>query len=91
MGKVMDIDSVLISSVSYNLSLSQNTKRVQKRKSAGELATLTRALEKRQRTGTTSDILLGWNPASNFSLQGKLSVKVLRPGGLKFHIPVKLS
>jgi len=43
----MDIDPVLISSFSRNLSLSQNTKRVQKRKDEDELATLSSALEKR--------------------------------------------
>jgi len=42
----MDIDPVLISSVSRNLSISQNTKRVQKRKVEDELATLT-ALSKK--------------------------------------------
>ena len=38
-----------------------------------------------------SDISLARNPVSNFSLVGKSSAKVLRPGGIKFHIPVKLS
>jgi len=33
---------------------------------------------------------LATNPVSNFSLVGKSSAKVLRPGGMKFHIPVKL-
>jgi len=87
----MDIDSVLISSVSRNLSISQNIKRVQKRKREGELATLISALEKRPRTVAASDISFTLNPVSNFSLVGKSSAKVLRPGGMKFHIPVKLS
>jgi len=87
----MDIDPVLISSVSRNLSISQNTKRVQKRKAEDELATLISALEKRPRTVGASDISLARNPLSNFSLVGKSSVKLLRPGGMKFHIPVKLS
>ena len=38
-----------------------------------------------------TNISLAWNPVSNFSLVGKLYAKVLRPGGMKFHIPVKLS
>jgi len=38
-----------------------------------------------------SDISLARKPVSNFSLVGKSSAKVLRPGGMKFHIPVKLS
>jgi len=46
-GELRDIDPVLISSVSCNLSISQNTKRVQKRKAEDELATLISALEKR--------------------------------------------
>ena len=87
----MDTDPVLISSVSRNLSISQNTKRLQKRKAEGELATLIIALTKRLRTVVASDILFARNPVSNFSLVGKSSAKVLRPGGMKFHIPVKLS
>jgi len=42
----MDIEPVLISSVSRKLSISQNTKRVQKRKVEDELATLISTLEK---------------------------------------------
>jgi len=38
-----------------------------------------------------SDISLVRNPVSNFSLVGKWSAKVLRPGRMKFHISVKLS
>jgi len=87
----MDIDSVLISSVSRNLSISQNIKRVKKRKAEDGLATLISALEKRPRTVAASDISLARNPVSNFSLVGKSSVKVSTPGGMKFHIPVKLS
>jgi len=87
----MDIDPVLISSVSSNLSISQNTKIVQKRKAEDELATLISALEKRSRRVAASDISLARDPVSNFSLVGKPSAKVLRPGGMKFHIPVKLS
>jgi len=87
----MDIDPVLISSISRNLSISQNTKRVQKRKAEDELATLISALEKRARTVAASDISLAWNSVSNFSFVAKSSAKVLRPGGMKFHIPVKLS
>jgi len=81
----------LISSVSHILAILQNTKRVQKRKAEDELATLISALEKRPRTVEASVILLARNPVSNFSLVGKSPVKVLRPGGMKFHIPVKLS
>jgi len=80
----------LISSVSRNLSISQNTKRVQKRKAEDELATPISALEKRPRTVPASDISLPRNPVPNFSLVGKSFAKVLRPGGMKFHIPVKL-
>jgi len=87
----MDIDPVLISSVSCNLSLSQNTKRVQKPKAEDQLATLVRALEKRSRMVAASDISLARNPVYTFSLVGKSSAKVLRTGGMKFHIPVKLS
>jgi len=87
----MDIYPVLISSVSRNLSISQNTKRVLKRKAKDELATLIRALEKRPRTVEASDISLARISVSNFSLVGKSSVNVLKPGGMKFHIPVKLS
>jgi len=64
---------------------------VHKRKAEDELATLITALEKRQRTMAASDISLARNPVSNVSLLGKSSAKVLRPGGMKFHIPVKLS
>jgi len=87
----MDIDPVLISSISRNFSISQNIKRVQKRKADDELATLIRALEKRTRTVAASHISLARIPVSNFSLVGKSSVKVLRPGGMKFHLPVMLS
>jgi len=52
----MEIDPVLISSVCRNLSISQNTKRVQKRKAEDELGTLISALEKRPRTVAASDI-----------------------------------
>jgi len=31
------------------------------------------------------DISLACNPVSKFSLVGKSSAKVLRPGGMKFH------
>jgi len=55
------------------------------------LAALISALEKRPRTVAASDISLARNPVSNVSLVGKSSAKVLRPGGMKFHIPVKLS
>ena len=89
--ELMDIDPVLISSVSRNLSISQSTKRVQKRKAENELATLISALEKRPRTMAASDISLARNPVSNFSLLGKSSAKVWRPRGMKFHIPAKLS
>jgi len=87
----MDIDPILISSVSCNLSLSQNTKRVQQLKAEDGLATLFRALEKVLRTVAGSDISLARNPVSKFSLVGKSSTKVLRPDGMKFHIPIKLS
>jgi len=46
-GELTHIDPVLISSVSRNLSISQSTKKVQKRKAEDELATLICALEKR--------------------------------------------
>jgi len=55
------------------------------------LATVISALEKRLRTVAASDISLAMSPVSNFSLVGKSSAKVLRPGGMKFHISVKLS
>jgi len=87
----MDIDPVLISSVSRNLSMSQYTKRVQKPKAKDELATLISALEKRPRTVAASDISLARNPVYSFSLVGKSSAKALTPGGMKFHIPGKLS
>jgi len=90
-GELMHIEPVLISSFSRNHSISQKTKRVQKRKAGDELATLISALEKRPRTVAALDISLARNPVSNFSLVGKSSTKVLRPGGMKFHIPVKLS
>jgi len=90
-GEIMDIDPVLISSVSRNLSISPNTKRVYKRKPEDELATLIIDLEKRPRTLAASHVSLAQNPVSNFFLVGKSSAKVLRPGGMKFHIPVKLS
>jgi len=90
-GELMDIDQLLISSISRNLSISQNTKRVQKRKAEDELATLISAFEKRPRMVAPSDISFARNSVSNFSLVGKSSAKVLRPGGMKFRIPVKLS
>jgi len=86
----MNIDVVLISSVSRNVYLSQNRKRLQKRKAEDELATLIRALEKRPRTMVVLDISLARNPVSNFPLVGKSSLNVLRPGGKKFYNPVKL-
>ena len=90
-GELRDIDPVLISSVSRNLSLIQNRKRVQKRKAWDELPTLISALEKSTRKVPATDISYARNPVSNYSLVGKSSAKVLRPGGMKFHIPVKLS
>jgi len=87
----MDIDAVLIHSVTCNHSISQNTKRVQKRIAEHELATSISPLKKRPPTVAASDISLPWNPVSNFSLVGKSSMKVLWPGGMNFHIPVKLS
>jgi len=87
----MDIDPILIYSLYRNLSLSQNRKRVQKRKAEDELATLISALEKRTWTVAASDISLARNPVPNFSFVGKSSAKVLTPGGMNFHIPVKLS
>jgi len=90
-GEPMDIDLVLISSVSRNVSVLQNTKRVQKLKAEEELATLISTYEKRPRTVAASDVSLARNSVSNFSLVGKSSAKVLRPDGIKFHIPVKLS
>jgi len=90
-GELIDIDLLLISSISRKLSISQNTKRVQKRKAEDELATLISAFEKRPRTVVASDISLARNTVSNFYLGGKSSLKVLRPGAMKFYIPVKLS
>jgi len=55
------------------------------------LATLISALKKRLRTVAASDISLARNRVSNFSLVGKSSTKVLRPGGMNIHIPVKSS
>jgi len=55
------------------------------------LATLISALEKRPQMVAASDISLARNPVSNFSFFEKSSAKVLRPGGMKFQIPVKLS
>jgi len=75
-GELMDIGPVLISFGSQNLSISQNTKRVQKRKAEEELATLISALEKRPRTVSASNISLARNPISNFSLVRKSSAKV---------------
>jgi len=49
-GELMDIDPVLISSVSRNLSISQKIKRVQKRKTENELATLISVLENSPQT-----------------------------------------
>jgi len=77
----MDIDPVLISSICHNLSISQNPKRVLKRKAEDELATLISAPEKGPRMVAASDILLAWNPVSDFSLVGKSSTKVLRCHG----------
>jgi len=90
-GELLDIDPVLISSVSRNLSISQNTKRIQKQKAEDELPTLISDLEKKPYTVSASNITLARNPVSNFSLVGKSSTKVLRPGRMQFHIPVKLS
>ena len=90
-GELMDIDPILISSVSRNLSISQNTKRVQQRNAEDGLATLMSPLQKRTPTVAASDISLARNPVSNFSLLGKSSARVLSPSGMKFHIPVKLS
>ena len=55
------------------------------------MATLISALEKGPQMVVAPDISLDRNPVSNFSLVEKSSVKVLRPGGIKFHIPVKLT
>jgi len=55
------------------------------------LPTLISASKKRPRTVAAADISLARYPVSNFSLVGKSSAKVLRPGGMKFHIPVQLS
>jgi len=66
-GEFIDIDLVLISSVSRILSISQNTETVQNRKAKDKLATLISALEKRPRTVVASNISLARNPISNFS------------------------
>ena len=71
-----------MSSVSRNLSISQNTKRVPKRKAEDELASLISALEQRPRMVVESDISSARNPVSNFSLLGKSSAKVLMSRGL---------
>jgi len=57
-GELIYIDPVLISSVSPIPSISQNTKRAQKRKAGDELATLISVLERRSWTVATSDISL---------------------------------
>ena len=58
----MDIDPVLISSVSRNLSISQNTKRAQKRKAEDELATLISALEKKTTNAGFVGYFIGSEP-----------------------------
>jgi len=40
---------------------------------------------------TVSDISLARNPVSHISLDEKSGAKSLMHGGLKFHVPVKLS
>jgi len=87
----MDIDPVFICSVSRNLSITQNTKRAQKRKAEDELSTVINTLEKEPRMVAASDISFAGNPVCNFSLVGKSSAKVSRPVGMKLHIPVQLS
>ena len=49
------------------------------------------AYEKRPRTVEASDISLARNPVSHICLHGKSGAKSLNHGGLKFHVPVKLS
>jgi len=71
--------------------MTKHKKSTKTKKAEDELATLISALEKRPRMVAASDISLARNPVSNFSLVGKSSAKVLRPGGMKLHIPVKLS
>jgi len=93
-----DIDPVSISSVTRNLSSTvistyriYNTKKAQKRKAEDEVAPLISAYKKRPRTVAASDISLARNPASPISLDRKSRAKSLKHGGLKFHVPVKLS
>jgi len=84
----MYIDPVFFSSISRNLSISQNTKRVRKRKAENLLPTLISAPEKRPATVAGSDISLAQNLVSNCSFFGKSFAKVLSPDGMKLHIPV---
>jgi len=81
----------LISSVSCNVCILQNTTRVQKRKAEDELSTKVSPLKKTPLIVAASDISLAQNPFSNYSLVGKSSPKVLRPGGMQFYVPVKFS
>jgi len=97
-GDYTDIDPVSISSVTRNLSSTvistspiYNTKKAQKRKAEDKVAPLISAYEKRPRTVASSDISLARNPVSPISLGGKSGAKSLKHGGLKFHVPVKLS
>jgi len=64
---------------------------VQKRKAEDKLATLISILEKRRRTVAASNFSFARNPVFNFSSVGKSPAKVLKPGGIKYHIPFKLS
>jgi len=97
-GDYTDIDPVSISSVTRNLSSTvissspiYNTKKAQKRKAEDEVAPLISAYEKRPRMVAASDISLARNPVSHISLHRKSGAKSLKHGGLKFHVPVKLS
>lgn len=94
---MMDIDPVSVTSVARTLSSTVissptiNTKTGKKRKAEDEMATHLSAHEKRPRTVAASDISLARNHVSGISLDGKSLAKALKQGGLKFHIPVKLS
>jgi len=88
-GQVMDIDLVSISSCvrnlshSSSLSLIQKTKTARKRKAEEELAPQLSDHKKRPQQVSVSDIPLVGNTDAR--------AKVLKPEGLKFLVPVKLS
>jgi len=97
-GHYTDIDLDFIYFVTCNLSsaLISNspiyiTKKAQKRKGEGEVAPVISAHTKRPCTVAPSDISLAQNTVSHISLDGKCRAKSLKDGGLKFHVPVRLT